>query len=196
MGVGKKSLREFRERLERGRGTKKVSSGKTGERSQKQAALRGVPRGRSFEIRPFYAGTSRKEGSLELAVGHLLSHVQNELAIFFVGFAQQSAKLVEKASFLAARAPGDIVRRLSLGQVRQYGRLFAVVEELIEWAFESAGHLLQCFNGRYRMAILDSGNITTKQTRTLFNIALGEFLFLTQCAEAITDNHAGIIPCR
>jgi hypothetical protein len=45
------------------------------------------------------------------------------------------------------------------------------------------------------MAIFDSGNVTTKQTRTLFDIALGEFLFLTQCAEAITNNHVGIIAC-
>jgi hypothetical protein len=45
------------------------------------------------------------------------------------------------------------------------------------------------------MAILDSGNVATKQTRTLFDITLGEFLFLTQCAEAITDNHAAIVAC-
>jgi hypothetical protein len=45
------------------------------------------------------------------------------------------------------------------------------------------------------MAILDSGNVATKKTRTLFDIALGEFLFLTQCAEAVTNNHAGIIAC-
>jgi hypothetical protein len=45
------------------------------------------------------------------------------------------------------------------------------------------------------MAVLDSGNIAAKKTRTLFDIALGEFLFLTQCAEAITNNHADIIAC-
>jgi hypothetical protein len=45
------------------------------------------------------------------------------------------------------------------------------------------------------VAILDSGNVTAKQARTLFDIALGEFLFLTQCAEAITNNHAAIIAC-
>ena len=164
---------------------------------RKLLGLGRAPRGSRGPLFSFVILTvnSRKEGSPELAVGHLLCHIQNELAIFFVGFAQQSAKLVEEARLFAARAPRDIVRRFSLGQVRQYGRLFAVVEELIEWAFESASHLFQRFDGRNRMAILDSGNVTTKKTRTLFDIALGEFLFLTQCAEAITNNHAGIIAC-
>jgi hypothetical protein len=44
------------------------------------------------------------------------------------------------------------------------------------------------------MAILDSGNIAPQKAGALFDIALGEFLFLTQCAEAITDNHAGRVP--
>jgi len=46
------------------------------------------------------------------------------------------------------------------------------------------------------MAILYAGNVTTKQTRSLFDVALGEFLFFAECAKAVTYNHAGIIPCR
>jgi hypothetical protein len=45
------------------------------------------------------------------------------------------------------------------------------------------------------MAILDAGDVTTKQACTFLDITLREFLFLTQCAEAITNNHAGIIAC-
>ena len=70
----------------------------------------------------------------QLPIGHFLGHVQNQLAIFFVGLAQQAAKLVEEARLFAAATPGNVVRRLALGQVWQLGRLFAVVEELIKWA--------------------------------------------------------------
>ena len=44
------------------------------------------------------------------------------------------------------------------------------------------------------MTILDAGDIASEQARALFNVTLGEFLFLTQFAEAITNNHDGIIP--
>jgi hypothetical protein len=46
------------------------------------------------------------------------------------------------------------------------------------------------------MAILYAGNITTQQPCSLLDVALGEFLFLAECAKTITYNHAGIIPCR
>ena len=44
-----------------------------------------------------------------LAVGHFLGHVQNEFAIPFFHFAQQAAKLVEKACIFANAAPGDVI---------------------------------------------------------------------------------------
>jgi hypothetical protein len=46
------------------------------------------------------------------------------------------------------------------------------------------------------MTILYAGNVAAKQAGTLFNVALGEFLFFAECAKAVTNNHAGIIPCR
>ncbi len=132
----------------------------------------------------------------ELAIGHLLGHVEDELAVSFFDLAQQAAKLVEKACIFTDAAPGDVIRRLPLGEIRQLRRLFAVIKELIEWALESARQLLQRFDGRDSMTILYAGNVTTKQTGTLFDIALGEFLFFAECAKAVTDNHDGIIPCR
>jgi hypothetical protein len=44
------------------------------------------------------------------------------------------------------------------------------------------------------MAIFHAGNVTAKQTGTLFDVALGEFLFFAECAKAVTNNHEGIIP--
>ena len=39
------------------------------------------------------------------------------------------------------------------------------------------------------MTVLDTRDITAKQARTLFDVALGEFLFFAECAKAVTDNH-------
>src|SRR6267143_5778039 len=94
----------------------------------------------------------------KLPTGHLLSHVENELAIPFFHLAQQATKFVEKARIFAHAAPVDVIRRLPLGEIRQYGRLFAVVKELIEWALESARQFLQRFDGRNSVAIFDAGN--------------------------------------
>ena len=93
--------------------------------------------------------------------------------------------------------PNDLVGRLfSLEEVRQFGRLFALVEELIERAFECASHLFQRFDGRDSMTIFYAGYITTKQARTLFDVALGEFLFLAHFAEAVANNHGALLHSR
>ncbi len=129
-----------------------------------------------------------------LPVGHFLGHVQEQFAIFLVGFAQQATKLVEIARFFSGAAPGDIVRRLALGKVRKLRRLFTVVEELIKWALERARQFFQSFDGRNRVAIFNTGNVTTEETGTLLDITLGEFLFFAQSAKTIADNHAVSIP--
>jgi hypothetical protein len=151
--------------------------------------------------RPFFwvpmiqNGNNRRSAITELAVGHFLGHVQNELAIPFFHFAQQAAKLVEKACIFTDAAPGDVIRRFTLGKIRQLRRFLTVIKELIEWALESTSEFFQRFDGRNCMTILYAGNVTTKQPRSFFDVALGEFLFFAECAKAVTNNHAGIIPC-
>ncbi len=131
-----------------------------------------------------------------LAVGHFLGHVKNELPIAILYFAQQAAKLVEKACIFADATPGDVVRRFTLGKIRQLRRFLTVIKELIEWALESASQLFKRFDGRDSMTILYAGNITTKQAGAFLDVALGEFLFFAECAKAVTNNHEDIIPCR
>src|SRR5882724_3774124 len=145
---------------------------------------------------PEYCYGRGRRGIATLEIGHLLGHVQDQLAILFFNLAQQAAKLVEKACFFACRAPRDVIRRLPFGQVRQYWRFLTVIKELIEWALEGTRKLLQCFDGRYGVAIFDAGDITAQQACTLLDVALGEFLFLAQSAKTVTNNHAGIISCR
>jgi hypothetical protein len=43
------------------------------------------------------------------------------------------------------------------------------------------------------MTIFHAGNVTAEQARTLFDVALGEFLFFAECAKAVANNHGRII---
>src|SRR5260370_35824166 len=132
----------------------------------------------------------------DVGVGHVLGDVDDELAIPFFHFAQQAAKIVEKACIFTDAAPGDVVRRFTLGKIRQLRRFLTVIKEVIEWALESASELFQRFDGWDGMTILNAGNVATKQSRSLFDGALGEVLFFAECAKAVANKHAGIIPCR
>src|SRR5258708_12348142 len=122
-------------------------------------------------------GDNRWSSIAELAVGHFLGHVEDELAIPFFHFAQQAAKLVEKACIFTDAAPGDVVRRFTLGKIRQLRRFLTVIKELIEWALESASELFQRFDSWDSMAILNPRNLPTKHPPPLFPLAPGALLF-------------------
>src|SRR6266446_2451391 len=142
----------------------------------------------------YVKGNCRPERIAKLPVGHLLGHIEYEFAIFFFHFAQQAAKLVEKACIFTGTTPRDVIRRFPLGKIRQLRRFFTVIKELIEWALESTRKLFQRFNGGDGMTILNAGNVTTKQTCAFFDVALGEFLFFAQSAKTVTNNHGGYYP--
>ena len=141
-------------------------------------------------------GVNRTSAIANLAVGHFLGHVENELAVTLFDLPQQAAELVEKACIFTDAAPGDVVRRFPLGKIRQLRRFLTVIKELIEWALESTSEFFQRLDGRDSVAIFYAGNVATKQARSFFDVALGEFLIFAECAKAVTNNHAGIIPCR
>jgi hypothetical protein len=46
------------------------------------------------------------------------------------------------------------------------------------------------------MAVFHTGNVSAQQSRAFFDVALGEFLFFPQLAQAITDKHGEIVPLR
>jgi hypothetical protein len=131
---------------------------------------------------------------LALADSHFLSHVKQETPVVFFNTTHQPAKLGEKTGFLPDAAPDNIVGAFALRKVGECGRLFSVIEQLIERDFQSAGYFFKRFNGRNRMAIFDARDIATKQSCALFDVPLGKLFFLAQGAEAITDNHVDIIP--
>jgi len=130
---------------------------------------------------------------LDLAGGHLLSHVQQKLAVAFFNATHKSAEFVQKTSLFPGAAPNDIVSALALREVGQNGRFFSVIEELIKRDVQSARHFLECFDGRDSMAIFHARNIATKQSGALFDVPLGKLFFLAQGAKPITDNHVGIV---
>src|SRR5271169_1577946 len=90
---------------------------------------------------------------LDLAGGHLLSHVKQEPTVAFFNATHEPAKLVQKTGLFPGAAPNDIVGAFALRKVRKLGRFFSVIEELIEWDFQGASHFLERFNGRNGMAI-------------------------------------------
>src|SRR5260370_38777916 len=100
----------------------------------------------------------------ELAVDHFLGHVEDELAISFFHFAQQAAKLVEKACIFTGAAPSDVVGRLALREIRQLRRLLAVIKELIDGALQRARPFFHGFKRRGGLAGLLAGYVNTEAT--------------------------------
>ena len=129
-----------------------------------------------------------------LTVGHLLCHVKQQPPVAFVDAAQQPPKHGQKAGLLPGAAPGNFFRRLAFRQIGQIGRFFAVVKKLVHGYFEGAGHFLQRFYGRNRMAIFHARDVAPQQSGTLFYITLRKILFLAQGAKSITNYHLYIVP--
>src|ERR1700682_565395 len=89
----------------------------------------------------------------DLAVGHLLSHVEQEPTVRFFDATHQPAELVQKTSLFPGTAPNDIVSAPALREIGEFRGFLSVIEELVEWDLESAGHLFQCFNSWNGMAV-------------------------------------------
>lgn len=116
---------------------------------------------------------------------HFLRHLQKQLSVGFVRLAQQPAKLVEVTRLFPHATPGNIVRRFSLGEVRQFWWFLTLVKQLIEWALKSTRNLLQRLDGWNGVAIFNAGNVTAKKTCAFLDVALGKFLFLPHSADAV-----------
>src|SRR6267154_774202 len=112
------------------------------------------------------------------------------LAIRLLTLTQQTADLVKKTRILPRTAPSDVIRRLPLREIRQFGRLLAVIEKLVHGNFHRAGQLFQWFYGRDRVSIFDPRNVAPKKASPLFNIPLGEHLLFAYVTQSISNNHS------
>src|SRR5882762_1467483 len=124
-----------------------------------------------------------------LCARHFLRHVQYQLAISFFRLSQHAAKLAQIACILPRTTPSDVIGRLPLREIRQFGRLLAVIEELVHGNFHRAGQLFQCFYGRDRVSIFDPRNVAPKKASPLFNISLREHLLFAYVTQSISNNH-------
>ena len=141
----------------------------------------------------FFVRMRRGRATVMLTVGHFLSHIKQQAPVALVDAAEEPAKHGQKTCFFARTSPGDLLCRPPLGQIGELGRLFTIVKQLIERDFQGAGHLFERLDGRDSVAIFDARDITAKKPGTLLDIALGEFFFLAQSAQTITDNHLRIV---
>src|SRR5260370_25684352 len=114
------------------------------------------------EIKPLPAELVACPRSTRLCARHFLGHVKYQFAISFFRPGQQTPKLAEIACIFARTTPRDVVRRLPLWQILQLGLLLPIVEKLVHGNFHGAGHFLKRFDGRDRMPVLNSGDVTTK----------------------------------
>jgi hypothetical protein len=117
---------------------------------------------------------------LRLAVGHFLSHVEQQSPVALFDAAQEPAETAQITRVFPCATPGDIIRALPLWQIGELGWFFAVVEHLVERHFHGARELLKSLDRRNGMAVFDAGNVATKQAGALFDVALGKFLCFTE----------------
>src|SRR5467141_2743718 len=110
---------------------------------------------------------------------HLLCHEQHHSQVTFFHAAEQPAELGKQASVLALAAPQDVVGSLPLREFRQFGRFFAVVEELVHRDFEGASKFFKGLDSWNCVSVLDPRDVAAKQSRSLLDLALRKLLFLT-----------------
>ncbi len=131
-------------------------------------------------MRASFTPQPRSVVSRALAVGHLLSHIEQEPAIRFLDLAKQPAKTAQIARIFPGAAPCDVVRALPLREIWKYGRLFAIIKHLVEGHFHGTGQLFERLNGWNSMTIFDARNVATEQACALFDVALGKFFCFTE----------------
>ena len=120
---------------------------------------------------------------------HFLGHEEQQFPVAFIGAAEKLAKFLEQPRFLARAAPGDFSCALALKNVGQGRRLVAVVEELVQGNFESAGKFLDGLQSRNGVSVFHAGNIAPQQSRALFNFSLRKFLFFAKRPQVVPNDH-------
>ena len=132
--------------------------------------------GRSFTLSGFCAGASS-------------GHEKDQAQFVFCETAEQAPELFENARVFARAAPECAASGFALRRFRYFWRLLAVVKQPVHGDFECVGELLERLNAGHGVAILDAGDVATKQASALFDIALGQFFSFTQQTYTVTNYH-------
>ena len=115
----------------------------------------------------------------DLAVRHLLGHVDKQPAVAFIATTHQPAQAAQQSRIFTLAAPCDLVSGFTLRKIGQLGRFFAVVEQLVERNFHRSRQFFERLDGRYGMAIFHARNVTTKKSGALLDVTLGKFFCFT-----------------
>jgi len=119
-----------------------------------------------------------------------------------VGSTYLVLKILPHAMSVQARDRADVLGTAALDEkgVGFYGYAFYDrIQRLAEGRRLSPtllGHVLAHEIGHLLYDRFHARDVAPQQARTLFDVALGEFLFLAEPAKTVPNNHGGIIPLR
>ncbi len=135
----------------------------------------------------------RKKEAAQLPSAHLCRHMQQHQAVALRDPPKRPAKLPQRARIFSGGAPGVDSLFSNTWYAGCFGRLFAIVEQLIHRDFESSCEFFKRLNRWYGVAVFHARDVAALQSCACFDIALREFLGDPECPEAFADDHAGII---
>lgn len=142
-----------------------------------------------------FAAADTPGGSGLLTAGKLLGHVEQELLVLLANAPQKPLDLLEEAQlFFLRRVEGQLFRRSTAAEIRQRRWFVPFVEELVQGKFQRPGKPLEGFEGRNRVSVLNSRDVTAQQASPLFYVALGKVSFRSQFLETFSDDHVSIFP--
>jgi len=95
----------------------------------------------------------------------------------------------EDTSVLSGVPPSTVFILAGYGKSWRLGGRTSIVEELIEWNFESSGELFECFNRWDGVTVLYARDIATQQSGSLLNVSLRSVLCFSQVAQAVSNWH-------
>jgi hypothetical protein len=122
--------------------------------------------------------------------------VQKQLPVVGVHVSEKPCQLPQVATLFAPKPSHLWPIAVRSDCSRSLGRFVTILHELVERKLQCSGHFFQRFNGRNGVAVFNAGDVASEQASALLDVALGEFLFLPQFAEAVSYHHSRIIPLR
>lgn len=109
-------------------------------------------------------------------------------ALFLVHLGEVALQLAELGGFLLGVPPKALV--IFANELARLGRLVTLVHDFVQRHVESARPLLERFDGRNGVTVLDAGDVATQKARSFFDVALAEVFFFAKSSESLTDLHS------
>jgi hypothetical protein len=137
----------------------------------------------------FAQQTTAQQSREDLAVRHLLSHIDEQPAVAFVATTHQPAQAAQQTRIFTLAAPGNLVSGFTLRKIGQLGRFFAIVEQLVERNLHRSRQFFERLDGRHGVAIFHARNVTAEKSGALLDVTLGKFFCFSKQADTISNYH-------